>query len=139
LAKQKREKTEIVAFACHWGGFPLLEGAGIDSSGDVRLVRLMCGGRMSAGLVLRAFENGADGVAVVACEERECHYGFGAAKWAEEFELTKKMTHLLGIGRERLTYCAVHPGDVEKARADLGEFVRTVGKAGKLNVRAEEG
>jgi coenzyme F420-reducing hydrogenase delta subunit len=94
---------------------------------------------MSAGLVLRALESGVDGVAVVACDETDCHYGFGSAKCAEEFELARRMSYLLGIEDERLAYSSVHPGDSEKARAEVKGFVKAVKKAGKSKVRAKEG
>lgn len=137
MAKAKK-RPSVVAFTCHWGGFPLLGGAAIDSSVDLRLVRLMCGGRVSVGLILRAFEKGADGVVVVACDEGDCHYGFGSGKGAEEFQLAKKISRILGIEDERLAYCAVQPGDVEKARNDVKQFVKGVKKVGKSNVRIEE-
>lgn len=139
MAKKKEDKPTVVVFACHWGGYPLLEGAATDQSANIRLVRLMCGGRMSAGLVLRALESGVDGVAVVACDDRDCHYGFGSGKCAEEFELARRMSYLLGIEDERLAYSSVHPGDSKKARTDLKGFVKAVKKAGKSKVRAEEG
>ncbi len=139
MTRAKKDKPEIAVFACHWGGFPLLESAGLDSSANVRGVRLMCGGRLSVGLVLRAFEAGADGVAVLACDERECHYGFGAPKSTEEFELARKMAYLLGIENERLGYYSVRLGDVGKTTKDIRQFVEGVKKLARSPVTAEEG
>jgi coenzyme F420-reducing hydrogenase delta subunit len=138
LAKQKKDKPQIVVFACHWGGLPLLKAARLDSSASIRAVRLMCGGRLSVGIILRAFELGADGVAVLACEEGECHYGFGARRSAEEFELARKMAYLLGIEEERLGNLSVHPGDVEKTTEDMVRFIEGVKKLARSPITVEE-
>ncbi|MFQ5905622.1 MAG: hydrogenase iron-sulfur subunit [bacterium] len=139
MAAEKKFTPNIVAFACNWGGFPLLESEDSDLSANVRLIRLMCSGRISVGLLLRAFELGADGVAVFACDDGECHFGFGALKGMEEFELARRMGYLLGIEDERLIYYKVHPGDMGKAQKDMKKFVKKVRKLGRSNVKSGEG
>lgn len=134
MAAEKKFVPNVIAFACNWGGYPLLKDVDFASSSDIHLVRLMCGGRVSAGLLLRAFELGADGVAVFGCDEKECHYSFGAAKGKEELYLTRRMGHLLGIEDERLTYCGVHPGDMEKTRQDMKKFLEGIKKLGRSTI-----
>lgn len=124
----------IVVFACNWGGYPLLSRVEPDPTVNLRLLRLMCGGRTSAGLLLRALELGADGVAVFTCDEKECHYGFGAPRGKEEFELAKRMCGLLGVEDERLVYRTAYTGDIEKAREDMRSFIETVKKLGKSSI-----
>jgi len=139
MAAKKKFTPNIVAFACNWGGYPLLEGAHSDSSANVRLIRLMCGGRISVGLLLRAFEVGADGVAVFACDDGDCHFGFGAPKGRDEFELASRMGYLLGIEDERLTYYKVYRGDMEKSRKDMKRFIKKMKKLGRSGTRLGEG
>lgn len=139
MAAGKKFVPNIVAFACNWGGYPLLKEVDVESSSDIHLIRLMCGGRVSAGLLLRAFEHGADGVAVFGCDEGECHYSFGATKGKEEFELARRMGRLLGIDDERLVYCGVHPGDMEKTQQDVKEFLKGVKKLGRSTITLGQG
>ncbi len=139
MVAEKKFVPNIIVFACNWGGYPLLTDVDADSSSDIHLIRLMCGGRVSAGLLLRAFEHGADGVAVFGCDEKKCHYSFGAAKGKEEFDLARRMRRLLGIEDERLVYCGVHPGDMEKTRQDMKEFLKGVKKLGRSTITLGQG
>lgn len=138
MSGEKKFVPNVIVFACNWGGYPLLKDVDFGSSSDVHLIRLMCGGRVSAGLLLRAFELGADGVAVFGCDEKKCHYSFGAAKGKEELELTRRMGRLLGIEDERLIYRGVHPGDMEKVQQDMKEFVKGVVKLGRSAISLGE-
>ena len=138
MAGEKKFVPNIIVFACNWGGYPLLTDVDFDSSSEIQLIRLMCGGRVSAGLLLRAFEHGADGVAVFGCDEEKCHYSFGAAKGKEEFDLARRMGRLLGIEDERLVYRSVHPGDMVKSRQEMKEFVKGVKKLGRSTIRLGE-
>jgi len=62
----------------------------------------MCLGRLHTGLILKAFELGADGVLLLGCPPGECHYEFGNQRAEELFQETRAIAHLLGIEDERL-------------------------------------
>jgi coenzyme F420-reducing hydrogenase delta subunit len=51
---------------------------------------------------MKAFDLGADGVAIFACPENQCHYINGSKKAEERIEYLKKSLDVLGIGGERL-------------------------------------
>jgi F420-non-reducing hydrogenase iron-sulfur subunit len=58
---------KIVAFCCNWCSYPAADGAGVNRiqyPPNVRIIRVMCGGRINPSFVLKAFEMGADGVMV---------------------------------------------------------------------------
>lgn len=73
MAQKKKPKPEssfdpkIVAFCCNWCSYPAADGAGVNRiqyPPNVRIIRVMCGGRVNPSFVLKAFEMGADGVMV---------------------------------------------------------------------------
>jgi len=58
---------QIIAFCCNWCSYPAADGAGVNRiqyPPNVRIIRVMCGGRINPSFVLKAFEMGADGVMV---------------------------------------------------------------------------
>ena len=70
----------IVAFTCNWCSYAGADFAGISRQqypATVRLVRLMCSGRVHPAFILGALEMGADGVIVSGCHPGDCHYTFG--------------------------------------------------------------
>jgi coenzyme F420-reducing hydrogenase delta subunit len=82
----------------------------------------MCLGRLHSGLILKAFELGADGVLLLGCPPGECHYQFGNQRAEELFQETRAIAHLLGIEDERLVLDWVGAGDGEAFVQKVTEF-----------------
>jgi len=129
-------KPKIIAFVCNWcsgTGENLQEGTAKAlkrNSPNVRIVNVMCSGRVTPGLVLKAFELGADGVMVCGCEKGACHYSFGNERQAEMFETSKKLAHLIGLEPERLRLDWLSPDGGEGLRKVMTEFVKQVTHVG---------
>jgi F420-non-reducing hydrogenase iron-sulfur subunit len=78
-------EPRIVAFCCNWCSY-----AGADLAGttrlqyptNVRIIRVMCSGRVDPSFILKAFALGADGVIVAGCHPADCHYISGNEKTA---------------------------------------------------------
>ena len=76
---------KIIAFCCNWCSY-----AGADLAGttrlqyptNVRIIRVMCSGRVDPAFILKAFALGADGVIVAGCHPSDCHYINGNEKTA---------------------------------------------------------
>src|SRR4030066_1428700 len=78
-------EPRIVAFCCNWCSYAGADLAGttrIQYPPNVRIVRVMCSGRVDPAFVLKAFELGADGVLVAGCHPADCHYINGNEKAA---------------------------------------------------------
>ncbi|HID63552.1 MAG TPA: hydrogenase iron-sulfur subunit [Anaerolineae bacterium] len=123
---------KVVVFTCNWNAYSGLEMAGserLSLPAGVRPVKVMCLGRLHPGLVLRAFELGADGVLMLGCPPDECRYEFGNSRAEELFEETRALARLLGIGEEQLRLDWVAAGDGEGFAKKVQEFVG--GMAGK--------
>jgi len=60
-------KPKIIAFACNWCAYAGADLAGVSRMqypSNIRIIRVMCSGRVSPDFILEAFQKGADGVLV---------------------------------------------------------------------------
>ena len=67
---------------------------------NIKIVKVPCTGRVDIVLMMKAFENGADGVYVVGCDEGDCHFLTGNLKARKRVEYVKKLLDECGIGGE---------------------------------------
>jgi len=98
-------EPKIVGFLCNWCSYAGADLAGtsrIKYAPNVRVVRVMCSGRVDPAFVIKAFQSGADGVLVCGCHPGDCHYMEGNYKAARRIPLLKKMLGQLGIEEERV-------------------------------------
>jgi F420-non-reducing hydrogenase iron-sulfur subunit len=141
----KEFKPRVVAFVCNWcsglAGNSEAETAkaGKSNSPDVRIVNVMCSGRVTPGLVLKAFELGADGVMVCGCEKGACHYSFGNERQAQMFETSKKLAYLIGLEPERLRLDFLSPDGGEGLGKVMTEFVEQVKQIGPSPLKKSGG
>jgi coenzyme F420-reducing hydrogenase delta subunit len=98
-------EPQIVGFLCRWCSY-----AGADLAGTSRLtytpllrvIRVPCSGRVDPLLVLKAFQEGADGVMVLGCHPGDCHYVEGNYHARRRYALMHSVLEYIGIARERL-------------------------------------
>ena len=98
-------EPDILGFACNWCGYAGADGAGqakLAYPSNLKLVRVMCLGRVDQSFLLKAFENGYDGVALIGCHIGDCHYISGNKNAQLIVKNTQGMLDTLGIGGDRL-------------------------------------
>ena len=98
-------EPQIVAFCCNWCTYAAADLAGtsrVQYPSNVYIARVMCSAMVSPEYVLRAFEDGADGVIVSGCKYTDCHYVDGPVKCDAMFAKLKRLVHILGLEDERL-------------------------------------
>lgn len=98
-------EPKILAFACNWCSYAGADLAGISRRQyptNIRIIRVMCSGRVEPIFILNAFENGADGVLITGCHIGDCHYKTGNKMAEGMIKKTKELLSTLGIGEERL-------------------------------------
>jgi F420-non-reducing hydrogenase iron-sulfur subunit len=96
---------QVLVFACNWDGWSCVEtatGLGLHYPDSVKVVRVSCLSRVHVGLILRAFEFGADGVMLLGCEQGRCHFGADSEYIADEYEKTQNILEMLGMWKDRL-------------------------------------
>ena len=108
-------EPKMVVFLCNWCSYAGADLAGtsrIQYAPNVRIIRVMCSGRVEPYFILRALQRGADGVLLLGCHPGECHYLEGNYKTAGRMALLKKMLGQFGIeeGRVRLDWVSASEG-----------------------------
>ncbi len=68
----------------------------------IRRVALPCSGKLEIVFLLKALENGADGVALFACREEECNYVIGSARSGNRLRYARKILRDVGLSEERI-------------------------------------
>jgi len=126
-------EPRIVAFFCNWCTYTAADLAGtarMSYAPNVRVVRIMCSGRLDPQFVLSAFREGADGVLIGGCHPGDCHYQEGNYKALRRFTLLKQFLRAMGIEEERvrLEWIAASEGDkVQRVINEMTEAVRALG------------
>ena len=133
---QDEFEPKILVFCCNWCSYAGADLAGVSRfqyPPNIRVIRVMCSGRVDPSFVLKALKNGADGVLVSGCHIGDCHYISGNEYTEERFErLHKILIKQLGIdeNRVRLEWVSASEG---KRFADLiTEFTNKIKELGPL-------
>ena len=123
----------IVGFLCNWCSYRAADLAGtsrLHYAPNMRVIRVMCSGRVDPQFVLKALREGADGVMIAGCHPGECHYVEGNIKALRRFILLKRMLAQLGVEEERvqLVWASASEGKIlAKAVDEMTEQVRALG------------
>lgn len=123
----------IVGFLCNWCSYRAADLAGtsrIKYAPNMRPIRVMCSGRVDPQFVLKAIQEGADGVMIAGCHPGECHYVEGNIKALRRFILLKRLLKQWGVEDERvqLVWASASEGNVLAAAVDrMTEQVRALG------------
>jgi coenzyme F420-reducing hydrogenase delta subunit len=106
--------AEVVVFACNWDGLSCVEAvaqAKLRYPASVRVMRVSCLSRVHSGLMLKAFELGADGVMLLGCEPGNCYFDIDATYIVREYGKAREVMRLLGLEEQRLALAHLARGD----------------------------
>ena len=95
----------IVSFLCNWCSYTGADLAGTSRmkyAHNIRIIRVMCSGRIDPTFVLESFKKGADGVLICGCHPGDCHYHEGNYKCLRRYHLLKRFIDQMGIEPERI-------------------------------------
>ena len=126
-------EPKIVSFLCNWCSYTGADLAGTSRmkySSNIRIIRVMCSGRVEPTFVLKAFREGADGVLICGCHPGDCHYHEGNYKCLRRYHLLKEYLKQMGIdpGRLRLEWISASEGkQFAELVNDMTEAVRDMG------------
>jgi F420-non-reducing hydrogenase iron-sulfur subunit len=127
-------EPKIVGFLCNWCSYAGADLAGISRMQyptNVRIIRVMCSGRVDPAFVLEAFKGGADGVLIAGCHlPSDCHYISGNFKAQRRIALLRKVLVQFGIEPERLRieWISASEGDrFAKIMKEITEQIRKLG------------
>ncbi|HMA77504.1 MAG TPA: hydrogenase iron-sulfur subunit [Candidatus Krumholzibacteriaceae bacterium] len=131
-------EPNIIAFVCNWCSYAGADQAGeqkLDYPANVKLIRVMCTGRVDPQFVMNAFRGGADGVMVLGCHPGDCHYRNGNIKALRRFEIFKNMLEQFGINRERFLLDWVAAGEGQKFQKVTTEMTEKIRGLGPLVIK----
>ncbi len=131
-------EPKILGILCNWCSYTGADLAGtsrIKYSPNVRVVRVMCSGRVDPQFILKAFAEGADGVLVAGCHPGDCHYIEGNYKTIRRMALLKHMLADYGIEPERFRLEWVSAGEGDRWAHVVNKITEDVRKLGPSKIK----
>jgi F420-non-reducing hydrogenase iron-sulfur subunit len=128
----------IVAFLCNWCSYTGADLAGtsrIHYAPNVRIIRIMCSGRVDPTFVLKAFREGADGVLICGCHPGDCHYHEGNYKCLRRYYLLENYIGQLGMNQKRLRLEWISASEGKQFAELVNEFTGTIKSLGPCKVK----
>jgi len=127
-------EPRIVGFLCNWCAYAGADLAGVSRlqyPPNVRVIRVMCSGRIDPTFVLEAFKEGADGVLVAGCHlPSDCHYLSGNFKAQRRIFLLKRVLEQFGIEPQRLRIEWVSASEGDRFATVMKEMVEEIRRLG---------
>lgn len=139
-AEQPAFEPRVVAFFCTWCTYMAADLAGTSRmkyAPNVRVVRVMCSGRIDPQFVLAAFANGADGVLIGGCHPGDCHYQEGNYNCLRRVRLLKRVLEELGIEEERFRLEWISAAEGDRVRVVINDMVEKLRALGPLQMKKE--
>lgn len=141
---EQKWEPHILTFCCNWCSYAGADGAGVarmQYPPNMRIIRLMCSGRMNPLFVVKGFLSGADMVMMLGCHFGDCHYLKGNYACDMRMKYLKTYLQTIGINPERLYWDQISASEgikftetmqkiVEKAR-QLGPIANELGAHAK--------
>ena len=132
-------EPNILTFCCNWCSYAAADLAGISRfqyPTNIRIVRVMCSGRVESVFILKAFREGLDGVLVTGCHIGDCHYIDGNRTAEERIGRMIKSLDKVGLeGRLRLEW--ISAGEGRRFAEVIEEFTEQIRKLGPSPIMQE--
>lgn len=126
-------EPNIIGFLCNWCSYAGADLAGtsrIQYSHNVKVIRVMCSGRVNPMFVINAFQQGADGVLIGGCHPGDCHYQHGNYLARRRIAVMKKLLEFMGINPERIKMTWVSAAEGRKFADVVDEVTEEIRKLG---------
>ncbi len=131
-------KPTIVSFLCNWCSYTGADLAGTSRmtyAPNIRVIRVMCSGRVDPTFVLTAFNEGADGVLICGCHPGDCHYHEGNYKCLRRYHLLQKYLQQMGIHKDRLRLAWISASEGKQFAELANEMTETVTALGPCKIK----
>ncbi|MCK5605355.1 hydrogenase iron-sulfur subunit [Candidatus Pacearchaeota archaeon] len=137
FSEQPFEPT-IIVFACNWCSYAGADLAGVSRLNyptNIRIVRVMCSGRVDPAFIIKAFLKGADGVLVAGCHPGDCHYLEGNLSTEVRVKNTKESFDILGWETDRLRLEWISASEGKRFVEVTNEFIDEIRSLGPIKKR----
>lgn len=126
-------EPKILGILCNWCSYAGADLAGtsrVKYPANIRIVRVMCSGRVEPTLILKAFQEGADGVLISGCHPGDCHYVDGNVKTLRRTPLVARLLEQIGVEPTRFKQIWISASEGErfgKVVEQMVEDLKTIG------------
>ncbi|MCS6911232.1 MAG: hydrogenase iron-sulfur subunit, partial [Anaerolineales bacterium] len=135
MAENEQFEPVIIGFTCNWCSYRAADLAGtarVKYAPNIRLIRLMCSGRLDPTFVLKALAGGADGVLITGCHPGECHYLEQNYKALRRYLLLRRTLSGMGIEPQRVKLVWASAAEGVKLAQEINAFVKEIRALGPL-------
>ncbi len=132
---EKKWEPKIIAFFCNWCTYTAADLAGVSRlkyAPNVRVIRIMCSGRVDPQFIMQALASGADGVLIGGCHPGDCHYSEGNYKMLRRFRLLQRVFKSMGIDEKRCRLEWISASEGDKVKTVINDMVEQIQKLGPL-------
>ena len=133
-------EPRILGFLCNWCSYAGADLAGVSRMSyptNIRIIRVMCSGRVDPLHVLEAFRQGIDGVLVTGCHIGDCHYITGNHACEKRMKFLKLTMSQIGMDARRLRLEWVSASEGGKFARIVKEFMEEIKSLGPSSLRKE--
>ena len=126
-------EPKVVAFCCEFCAYAAADLAGsmrLEYPPNVRIIKLMCTGKIDILYLLKVFESGIDAAFVAGWEEGNCHFLEGNVRAKQKVAYTKKLLDEIGIGGQRLEMFNMGASDAQKFVEAVQEMAKRARELG---------
>jgi F420-non-reducing hydrogenase iron-sulfur subunit len=131
--EDKKWEPKVVCFVCNWCTYTGADLAGtsrLKQRTNARLIRVPCTGRIDPVFIIKAFENGADGVLISGCHPGDCHYNTGNFHARRRWVFFKELLDFIGVDESRLHFSWVSASEGKKWVDVVNCVINKVSEAG---------
>lgn len=134
--KDSEWEPKIIGFLCNWCSYTGADLAGtsrLQYPPNIRIIKVMCSGRVNPQFVLKAFQEGADGVLVSGCHPGDCHYIEGNYHAKRKLTLTTDLMEFIGVDPKRFQVSWVSASEGKKFAEVVTKFTAQIKELGPQN------
>jgi len=132
----KTFEPKIVGFLCNWCSYRAADLAGsarIKYAPNIRIIRVMCSGRVAPSFVMKALSLGADGVMIAGCHPGECHYIEQNYKAMRRYAMLKHTLRQMGVEPDRIRLVWASAAEGQLLAEQIDHLIEDVRKLGPLH------
>jgi len=134
----REKEPKILAFLCNWCSYAGADLAGVSRiqyPPNVRVIRVPCSSRINPLFILKALQQGIDGVLVAGCHPGDCHYISGNYVARRKFAIIKSLLEYIGVEKDRVQFAWISAAEgarFAQVIKKVTEKVRRLGPIEKL-------
>ncbi len=106
--------SRVLIFSCNWDGWSCIDSAanaGLGFPASVNIIKFTCLSAVNAGLILKAFEHGIEGIMLLGCQNLQCQHGQFGESIERECNKASDIIKVLGVKGDRILVTRMEPFD----------------------------